>query len=533
MLPVPLLYSLASAAIAPLLFGYHLAELNAPEYAIRCPSVSSSPHTASSALGFDDPVTAFTLPPCISLSVSNFGLVTSIFAFGGLFGALMGGPMSNRYGRRGALLLCSIGFALGGAIMTVASGVGGLALGRIVSGVASGAAVVVVPLYIHDLAPRGEKGSFGAITQISVNAGILLTQSLGLFLSKESLWRFILGVGAFLGAIQGLMLLTAKESPKWLAANHRREEAEEILKELRGGSLTVAEVSAELDHHSGASAEDSDGSSEADPLIPSSSGDPESHTSPSQRSTSKAASSTHKATLLEFLTLPQYRAPLLAVIGIMLVQQLTGINAIIMYGVSVLRDLIPGPNGAPLINVFISVVNLVVTWYSSRFFDRAGRKPCLMISITGMGVNSFLLGIGIIYQIPLLSALATVLFVASFSIGLGPIPWMVAAETVPFNAAGAAQSISLFANWMGTFTVSFGFPVLAATFIGKGGMFLVFAGVAAFGGWFVNKFVPETKGMQVEEAWRVHRNRDRTGNGAGFFGFLGLGASEREDRRGD
>lgn len=214
----------------------------------------------------------------------------------------------------------------------------------------------------------------------------------------------------------------------------------------------------------------------------------------------------------------------------MIVQQLTGINAIIMYGVSVLRDLIPG-SGAKLINVFISVVNLFFTWYASRSFDRAGRKPYLLASLTGLGVNSLALGLGIIFHIPVLSAIATILFVASFSIGLGPIPWMVAAETVPFNASGAAQSISLCANWIGTFLVSYGFPVLAATGIGKGGMFLIFAGVAVVGAWFVETRIPETKGRSPEQAWR-HLEEDTRGACARLRELCG-GSGEVEQGRRD
>lgn len=147
-------------------------ELNAPEAVIRCQSAS----TLSPSLS---------LPTCIRMTPSSYGLVTSIFAFGGLLGALAGGPMGNKFGRRGSLLICSIGFAIGGFVMTIAPSVFVLALGRTISGLASGAAVVVAPLYVHDLAPAESKGSYGALTQISVNVGILLTQTLGLFLSES------------------------------------------------------------------------------------------------------------------------------------------------------------------------------------------------------------------------------------------------------------------------------------------------------------------------------------------------------------
>ena len=329
------------------------------------------------------------------------------------------------------------------------------------------------------------------------------------FLGKEILWRLILGVGAVLGAAQSVLLLRACESPRWLAANGRQGDAEDNLHALRGRDLSMVEIEQALsDHQGGTSGKYYNNprapfrrillethsflphTAEAEPLI-------------SEEEEGRNATKQPKITLVEFVTAPKYHKQVIAVIGIMLIQQLTGINAIVMYGVSVLRELIP-ENGAALINVFISAINLFFTWYASRYFDSAGRKPYLLASIGGMGINSLALGLGIIFHIPLLSAVATVLFVSSFSIGLGPIPWMVAAETVEYSASGAAQSISLCANWIGTFLVSYGFPVLAAAGIGKGGMFLLFAGVALLGVIFVERNSPETKGKSVSEAWANH-----------------------------
>lgn len=239
-----------------------------------------------------------------------------------------------------------------------------------------------------------------------------------------------------------------------------------------------------------------------------------------------------KVSLWEFITAKSHRKSLVAVVGIMLVQQLTGINAIVMYGVSVLSELIP-ERGAALINVFISGINLLFTFLASRSFDSAGRKPFLFASLIGLGLNSLALGTGIIYHIPLLSAVAIVLFVSSFSIGLGPIPWMVAAEIVTFDASGAAQSILLTTNWIGTFIISYGFPVLAATGIGKGGMFLIFAAIAAIGVVFVDRFIPETKGVDPKQAWRDYEQGIQT---KGIFACIGQlrdcgprGESGRED----
>lgn len=111
------------------------------------------------------------------------GLITSIFAAGGLLGALLAGPMMKRYGRRRALIVNGLGLAVSGLIKAASMNVTVMSLGRFLSGIGSGAAAVIVPLYLNEVAPRDRRGSFGAFTQISINIGILTTQAAGLGLS--------------------------------------------------------------------------------------------------------------------------------------------------------------------------------------------------------------------------------------------------------------------------------------------------------------------------------------------------------------
>lgn len=151
-----------------------------------------------------------------------------------------------------------------------------------------------------------------------------------------------------------------------------------------------------------------------------------------------------------------------------------GINAVVMYGVAILRGLLPAY--APVLNAGISAVNLVITMMASTLFDRVSHKFLLTTSILGMGFFATILGLGMRLEIPVFSAIGTFFFVASFSIGLGPLPWMVAVRNVEPNAVESAQSLAIAANWLGTFAVSFGVPVLASA-IGMDGLFFGFAAV--------------------------------------------------------
>jgi MFS family permease len=191
----------------------------------------------------------------------------------------------------------------------------------------------------------------------------------------------------------------------------------------------------------------------------------------------------------------------------MLAQQLCGINSVIMYSVSFLSELLP-PTATGLITVGVGALNLVVTILCAPLADKLGRKLCLLISIAGMGLNTLLLAIAILFGVKILSGVATLLIVAAFGLGLGPIPFILANELVGPEAVGATQSLALAANWIAVFIVAQFFPILNLA-MGKGKVFFLFAGVAAVSFAFVAWFVPETKGKTADEAWgRAERRVD-------------------------
>ncbi|KAF3307827.1 hypothetical protein TWF173_002313 [Orbilia oligospora] len=388
--------------------------------------------------------------PCIPMSEQTYGLVTSVFSVGGLIGAVSAGSIADTYGRKRTAMFNSIGFIIGPILMALATNVTTLSLGRVISGLSAGSSVVIAPLYIHSVAPVEYAGTLlpysGASTQVIINLGILVAQFLGLFLSTVPYWRIILAVGGFIGLLQCLLLPFCVESPKWLASVGNRELAYRSLVKLRGRSDVDDELVSFGDIRS------PDGDDNLDDATPNQRllGQPMEATAPT----------TPKITLYQFMTMADYRRQLIAVVGIMIAQQFMGINAIIMYGVSILGDIIP--TGATLINVIVSLLNLFVTAIAARIIDKVGRKPPLLLSIVGMGIFSALLGTGIIFKIQILSGISTLLFVSSFAIGLGPLPFMIASELVGHEAVGAAQSIGLTTNWLTTFAVASGFPLLRA-----------------------------------------------------------------------
>ncbi|KAL8756015.1 MAG: hypothetical protein Q9199_003220 [Rusavskia elegans] len=476
-------YVLLVTTLGPFQFGFHLAELNAPQDVLTCKKDSLEQTALSTSL-----------PHCIPMNTTQFSVVTSVFTLGGLIGALIAGPSCNQYGRLLTMRATTVSFVLGSAIETFARNIPMLAFGRLVAGLGCGAAIVVVPIYIAETAPPKEKGLFGAFTQISICMGILVTQLLGYFLSKGNLWRIILAVAGVIGLVQLVGLILVPESPKWLAEHKSPQHARHILQKIRGHK---ADVDAEVKAWNIDATEDD--ISEEEALL---SAPPGSHPAPNP----KAA--TASIGIWDAIIHPAYRPAIIAVVAVMFTQQLTGINSIVMYSVSLLSSLLP--TTASLLIVAVSALNVVVTAVCAPLSDKIGRKTCILLSIAGMGTCSTLLALGLLFGVKLLAAVATLVFVASFAFGLGPVPFILANELVGPEAVGTTQSCGLAANWIATFLVSQFFPIVDKALGGQGKVYFVFAGFAALLGCFIAYWVPETKGKSgMEEVWGKREARER------------------------
>ena len=445
------------------------------------------------------------------MNTDQFAVVSSMYTLGGLLGALAAGPLCNKYGRLLTMRLTTIFFVIGPIFESSAPSIGLLAFGRLLSGIGAGSAVVVVPIYISEVSPPKEKGLFGAATQIMVNAGIVIAQVLGYFLSKDSKWRIILAVAGGIGIFQLLALSMVPESPKWLAEHRNPQHARHILRKMRGQKVDLDE---EVKAWNVDSSREDIGKSPTTPIVLDIdqqdleeeqsllSAPPGSHPGPNP----DAASDT--VGILGAFMHPNYRPAIIAVVAVMVAQQLTGINSIIMYSVSLLSALLP--TKAALLTVAVSVMNLIITTLCAPLSDKIGRKTCILLSIAGMGTSSILLATGIGEGVKVLAAVATLLFVASFAVGLGPVPFILANELVGPEAVGATQSWALAANWVATFLVSQFFPILNKALGERGRIYFVFAGLALLLGTFIAWWVPETRGKSgADEVWGRKEARQR------------------------
>jgi sugar porter (SP) family MFS transporter len=403
------------------------------------------------------------------MSIPDVGLVNGIFAVGGCMSSAVAGIMADKFGRRRTAFASALAFIIGSYVSASAFTVTSLSVGRFISGLAAGSALVVTPIYLSEISPEPLRGQFGSLSQIAVNVGILITQVLGLFWSSTTDWRRILYAGAILGVVNGILLPFGVESPKWLLLNGMAEEATVALKAIRGPKHDIQDELAQWRLDRAGTTEEDSGLLSTLPET--------------AQPTSKPVG------LVEYTTLKEYRLSLTAAVGIMVIQQTGGINAIVFYGVTILGPIMP--DYSRLVNVLISAINLAVTTAVSPLVDRKGRRPLLLASIAGMSLFSATLALAANSDRPVLSALSAILFVISFALGLGPIPFLLVSELTPSPAVGVAQSFSTTFNWIATFLVGYLFPILQEQ-LGSN-VFFVFTFTSLLAFWFVKAVIPETK----------------------------------------
>jgi MFS family permease len=479
------------------------AELNAPQDVITCQKKSASASLKDTLLSSLGSKTA--TPDCIPMTPASFAAISAVFTVGGLIGALAAGPLTSRRGRRLPMQATAVLYLVGSAIETFAASVPVMIVARFLTGIGAGASTVIVPLYISEVAPPTKRGFFGAFTQISINVGILFTQTLGYFLSHDSAWRWIFGTGVAIALAQALGLLVVPESPSW-TANVAGDvvHARRALQRIRGKHRNVDD---EVDAWGAGkppgerarllAGDDADAEEAVAGALPPS-------------ATSPATKKAHLG-FVDVIRDPLYRPAITAVVGIMFAQQLCGINSIIMYSVSLLKDLLP--ISSAVLTIVISVINLAVTMAASPLPDRLGRKTCLLGSIVGQGSSSLALALSIMLGFKILSAIAVLLFVAFFALGLGPVPFIMASELVGPEAVGATQSWALGASYVATFLVAYLFPIvneaLNRALGGAGWVYFIFAGFALLWAGFITRNVPETKGKRdADEVWGRTRRAD-------------------------
>jgi sugar porter (SP) family MFS transporter len=400
------------------------------------------------------------------------GMVVSAVPVGAIFGAAIAGQAADRLGRRRTIISAAVVFIIGAALSAAAPGLAVLVIARVLLGVAVGLASANAPVYISEVAPPEERGRLVSYFQLSVTVGILVAYLVGLAFSGIDGWRWMLGLGAVPALALGIGMLQMPQSPRWLVMVGQDYAARKVLEKIRRDDEEA--ITKEL--------EEIKGSIEAEPG--------------------------GWKDLLE----PAVRAALLVGVGLAVLQQVTGINTVIYYAPTIIQFTgVNGNSAAIVASLGVGVINILATLVALRLIDRAGRRPLLMVGVTGMAIALTVLGAAflgnagttVISAIAIISLMA---YVAAFAISLGPVFWLMNSEIYPLNVRSKAAGVGTMANWTSNFIISLTFLPLI-NLLGRTGAFWAYAVVGVFTLWFCWKLVPETKDRDLEHIEAIFRER--------------------------
>jgi sugar porter (SP) family MFS transporter len=403
-----------------------------------------------------------------SLSPGLEEIVVSSVLLGSLCGALAGGSLADRLGRRRLLIVTAIVFGLGAVGAALAPDTPLLIVARVVAGAAIGVASFVAPLYISEIAPVEIRGKLVSINQVALTSGIVISYLVDYAFAGAQAWRWMFALAAIPATAFGIGLIFIPDSPRWLVSAGHVGEARAVLKRIRAPEKVEDELGA-IRH-------------------------------------SAAQQKGHWSELFS----PLLRAPMIVGVGLAIAQQITGINTVIYYAPTIFKAAgMSSASVAILASVGVGIVNVLLTLVAMQLVDRVGRRPLLLVSLAGMALSLAVLGLA--FALPQLSAslgwiavASLMIYVGSFAVGLGPVFWLVLSEIYPLRIRGRAMSIGTAANWITNLVVALSFLTFTQV-LGKPATFWLY-GVVSVGAWLFAFFlVPETKGKSLEEIeaqWR-------------------------------
>lgn len=432
------------AALGGLLFGYDTAVI-------------------SGAIGF--------MEVKFELGVMMKGWAASSALVGCIFGAMFAGVLSDKFGRKKTMILSAIFFFVSAVWSGIPFGIFDFVLARILGGLGVGAASMLSPMYIAEIAPAKIRGLLVSVNQFAIVSGMLVVYFVNALIAGaggeawniDYGWRWMFISEALPAALFFVMLLLVPESPRWLTEAGRTQEALNILTRVGGAEHAQAEFQ--------------------------------------EIRTAIAAESASLSQLFR----PGMRMALFIGIGLAVLQQITGINTILYYAPEIFKSAGLTSTSAISDTVIVGAVNLVFTLVAIAVVDKLGRKPLLLIASAGMGLSLFLLGWAFrLEQFQGRWVLMYVLtYVASFAVAMGPVVWVVISEIFPTKIRGRAMSVAVVCLWISCYLVSQFFLYMLETL--KGTAFWVYAAICAAAFIFVAAAVPETKGKtleQIEKFWK-------------------------------
>ncbi len=449
-----LLFIALTAALGGFLFGYDTAVI-------------------SGTIGF--------VKSKFALDAAMEGWFVSSALVGCIAGVSFAGELSDRLGRKKALIASGLLFFISALGCAISASHTELILFRLLGGVGVGVASMLSPLYISEVSPAKIRGRMVALYQLAITIGILVAYFSNAWLLKhsstveiqnpllqkifaEEVWRAMFGTEMLPAVLFFITMFFVPESPRWLATKGKNIQAEGILAKINGSSLAKEELV----------------------------------------SINKAIAKEEKGSW-KVLFHPGIRVAMFAGIALAILSQFTGINAIIYYGPRIMEEAGLKLSDALGGQVIIGFVNVIATIYAISKIDKFGRKKLMYYGVSGMAIS--LIIVGILFLLKMTSGVIILIFIlsfcASFSIGFGPVVWVLLSEIYPTKVRGRAMSIATLSLWIGTALIGQFVPWMLET-LTPAGTFFIFA-LFCIPVPYILKRIPETKGMSLEDienAWR-------------------------------
>ncbi|XP_042516690.1 sugar transporter ERD6-like 16 [Macadamia integrifolia] len=413
-----------------------------------------------SCVGFTAP-TQNGIKDDLGLTLSQFSLFGSIVNIGAMIGAISSGKIADFLGRKATMRVSSVLCIAGWLAIYSSKGYALLDLGRFCTGYGIGVFSYVVPVFIAEIAPKDLRGGLATANQLMIVLGGSVAFVMGTILN----WRTLALTGIIPCIVLLLGLFFVPESPRWLAKVGHQKKFEVALQRLRGKDADISKEAYEIQD-----------SIEALQKLP-------------------------EATMLDLFQRSYLRSVIVGV-GLMIFQQFGGINGVGFYLTKIFASAgFPSNVGI----ILYACLQVPVTALGAILIDKAGRRPLLLISASGLFLGCTLTGISFYMKVhelslqwvPLLVLTGIMIYIGSFSIGMGAVPWVIMSEIFPINVKGTAGSLVTLVNWFGAFVGSYTFNYLMSW--SSYGTFFFYSVVCALAVLFVAKVVPETKGRTLEE----------------------------------
>ncbi len=438
--------------------------------------------------GFDSGVingTVDGLKTAFNSDSAGTGFNVASMLLGCAVGAFFAGRLADRFGRR-ALLICAAIFFI---VSAWGSGIAGSSLEfvfyRILGGLAVGAASVMSPAYISEIAPARYRGRLTTIQQVAIITGLFMAFVSNYFLADLAglstaelwmgfdAWRWMFWIELIPASIFLVALYFIPESPRFLIASGQRDKGQQVLEKLYGAKIGHEKVN-EIE--------------------------------------SSLADDQHAPKLSDLIdhSVGKVRSIVWVGIGLAVFQQLVGINVVFYYGAVLWQAVGFSEADALLINVISGAVSICACIVTILLVDKIGRKPLLQWGSVGMAVALGLMVVAfmnadvaangelIVGEWGPLALLSANAYVFIFNMSWGPVMWVMLGEMFPNQLRGSGLAVSGMFQWIANFAITMSFPILLAT-IGLAGAYGFYALSAAISALFIYVYVYETKGLELEQ----------------------------------